>query len=193
MAQAKVTKFNFRTDDLGNKRPTVELAIEYPEASDLVTILEAGGKQLDLLLEAVAGVIYGAARTIVNDKEDITGDNFPYSDITWEAIANRPASERKGGGISKEDWQAFFTDYQTVMPSITGKSEEKVANAVKLFAAKLHPVKYAKPILVALKEQLALYTTHAPTAGEYTDQLEFLISKADSFIEAGAAALADNL
>src|SRR5438874_2036131 len=106
------TNFHFRKvkdekTGLETKRPTVVIPVPAPSVEGLIAIIEKGGKGLDLLLEAVRDKVVEQAREQVNDKEDITADTFDYKKLDWEAIANLPKAERRGGGISKELWDDF--------------------------------------------------------------------------------------
>jgi hypothetical protein len=187
------TKFSFRKDDLGNKRPTVELPLRIPSVEGIIAILEAGGKQLELLQDAVADYVIGQARGIVNDKEDINADNFPWEQTTWEFISNLPPKERRGGGIPKEAWEAFVKDYIAVMPAVTGKTIEQVSNAAKILLNKFNAVKTQKPVIKLLKEQLGLYITNTTEAESYAECVDFLINKADTLLNMSEADLLANL
>ena len=199
----KVTvKFNFRkvvTKDevsgveVESKRPTVELDLPLLSVEGIVKVFEAGGKQLDLLVEAVREVQISRARELVNEKEDITAANFPYDQLLWDAIANLPKAERRGGGIPKETWEEFSKDYVAVMPAVTGKSIEQVTNAAKILLNKFQLVKTNKPVLKLLKDQVALYANSSPNAEQYSDCIQFLVEKADTFINLDDAALLANL
>jgi len=175
------------------KRPTVELELAVPSVEGLVKIITEGGKGLELLLDAAAEVIISAARTIVNDKEDVSQETFPFDKISWEYIANLPKAERRGGGISKETWEAFSDDYVAVMPSVTGKTAEQVGNAAKILMNKFNLVKTNKPVLKLLKEQLAIYTNSSPNAETYQECIEFLLNKADALLQMDEAQLLANL
>lgn len=176
------------------KRPTVELSLPVPSIEGIISILESGDeKQQALLLEAVQEVVVSRARELVNDKEDITQDNFPMEELSWEKIANLPKAERRGGGISKEVWEAFGKDYVAVMPALTGKTAEQIGNAVKIYLNKFQQVKTAKPILRKLEEQLQLYAANTPNLETYSECVEFLLNKAKTFIEMDDSKLLENL
>lgn len=191
------TKFHFKkvTDEAGNesKRPTVEIKLPRPSVEGIVSILEKGGKELELLLEAVSDVVLQRAREIINDKEDINQDNFPMDQLSWEAIANLPKAERRGGGISKETWEDFAKDYIAIMPAVTGKPTDKVALAAKVFLNKFNAVKTDKKVLALLKGQLALYVTSSPNAEQFVDCVDFLDKKAQTLIEADSSNLLEAL
>jgi hypothetical protein len=186
-------KFNFRKDELGNKRPSVELKLPVPSVEGIIAILQAGGKQLEFLQEIVADAIAAQARTIIDAKEDISQETFPMNEVTWDFIANIPPKERRGGGIPKETWEAFAKDYVEVMPAVTGKTAEQVGNAGKIFLNKFSAVKTNKPVLKVLKDQLALYAANTPNAETFVDCIEFLGNKVDTLLAADEAALLANL
>jgi len=175
------------------KRPTVELELPILSVEGLIDVITRGGKGLELLIDAAAEVIIGQARSIVNDKEDITQETFPFEKTQWEYIANLPKAERRGGGISKETWEAFSDDYVAVMPSVTGKTAEQVSNASKILMNKFNLVKTNKPVLRLLKEQLAVYLNSSPNAETYSDCVEFLVNKADALLSMDEAQLLANL
>lgn len=175
------------------KRPTVELALPVPSVEGIIQILETGGKQLDLLLEAVTDVIATRARELVNDDEKISQDTLNLQLLSWEAIANLPKAERRGGGISKEIWEDFSKDYIAVMPGVTGKTAEQVGNAAKILLNKFAAVKTNKPVLKLLKDQIALYAANSSNAETYTDCIQFLVDKAETLINMDEAALLANL
>lgn len=191
-------KFHFKkmkdeATGLESKRPTVELSLPVPSVEGIVSILEAGGKELELLQEAVASIIIDRAREILNDKEDITQENFPLSELSWAVIATLPRAERRGGGISKEVWEEFAKDYVAVMPGITGKTAEQVGNAAKIFLNKFNAVKTNKPVLKKLKEQLSLYASNSSNAETYGEAITFLSEKADNLINMDESILLNNL
>lgn len=199
----KEVKFHFKkvalTDNEGKeigehtKRPTVELATPVPSVEGIIAIIEGGGKPLELLLDAAAEIVIARAREIINEKEDITQDNFPLEQLAWEAIANLPKAERRGGGIGKEVWEDFGKDYLATMPSVTGKTAEQIGNAVKILLAKFAPCKTNKPVLNKLKEQLGIYAVNSPQSESFADCIEFLTQKADTLLAVDDAALLANL
>lgn len=191
-------KFNFRkTKDeatgLETKRPSVEIELPLISVEGIVKAFEQGGKQLDLIVEALREVQISRARELINDKEDISVENFPYGELDWEKIANLPKAERRGGGIPKETWEEFAKDYIAVMPAATGKSIEQITNASKILLNKFQSCKTNKPVLKLLKDQIAIYTNQSPNAEQYSDCISFLVEKADTFINMDEAALLANL
>lgn len=192
----KEVKFSFRTvkdeaTGLESKRATIEQKLPVPSIEGIIAILEAGGKQLELLQDTVAEVIYGRAREILADDEKLT--EVPVDQLTWEIIANLPKAERKGRGIPKETWEDFSKDYVAVMPSVTGKTAEQVGNAAKILLNKFAQVKTNKPVVNLLKGQLALYLNSSPNAESFSECVEFLVNKADALLAADEAALLEAL
>lgn len=191
-------KFNFKTikdKETGEefKRASIELKLPIPSVEGLVAIMEAGGKGLELLISSAADIIIGQARAILNDNEQMTADNFPTDQCTWDFIANMPDAEKRGRGIPKETWDEFLADYIAVMPGLAGKSEEQVTLAATLFAKKLAPVKTNKKALVKLAEQIAIYANSAPQAETYFDCVRFIDDKIKSLLNAETAKVEDVL
>jgi len=183
--------FRFKKDKLGNKRAPVELSLPVPTVAGKVAILRAGGKELELLDDAIYGVIKSVAGEIVAERADISQDNFPVDQVFWTAIANMPKAER--ATIAQEQWDGFAADYMAVMPGLTGKTADQVGLAVAIYLKKFTQIKTNKPILGKLKEQIALYM-ETPNAENYSDVLELLVRRVESYLTAEEAViLAENL
>jgi len=190
--------FSFRkvTDEktgIEYKRPTITLPILKPSVEGLVAIFEAGGKGLDLLLEVAADAVVSRARELLNENENMTAEDFPYDELTWDKIANLPKSERRGGGIPKETWEEFIKDYIAVMPGLTGKPVEKVENAARNFGNKFAAIKTNKKVLSLLVDQLGIYTNGAANAEQYLECINFLTEKADKLMNMSEEDLLANL
>lgn len=194
----KEVKFNFRkvkdeASGVETKREAVTLSLPVPSVEGIIEILQAGGKQLELLQEAVAAVIIDQAREYVNDNEAVNATNFPYATMSWEAIANLPKAERRGGGIAKELWEEFAKDYLAVMPAVINKPIKSVELATKVFLTKFSAVKTDKKVLTLLKSYLAMYLNASPNAEAYAECVEFLDKKAETLLSADSSNLLDNL
>jgi hypothetical protein len=194
----KPVQFNFKKSvDKDTKietvRNAVQLAMPYPSIDGIVAILETGGKQLELLQEAIEKVINDAARELLYEDVTLSAATFPTDKISWDAISKQPKAQRKGGGIAKEIWEAFATDYINVMPAVTGKGIEQIANAAKILIGKLAQVKTNEPVLQLLIGQLAVYAENSPNATEFEECVEFLLGKADTFLNVSDAELLANL
>lgn len=194
----KEYKFNFKTTkdkETGEeyKRPSIELKLPVPSVEGLVDIYNAGGKPLELLQEAVAAIIIAQARSILNDNETMTADNFPVDQCTWDFIANMPEAEKRGRGIAQELWDGFTADYIATMPGLAGKTAEQVTLAATLFAKKLAPVKTNKKALQKLREQLTIYANGSASAEQYIDCIKFLDDKINMLLNAETAKVEDVL
>jgi hypothetical protein len=191
-------KFNFKktTDEAGleTKRPSVEFdSFPVPSIEGVAAIFNAGGKGLELLLEAARDVVLARARELVNENESMTAADFPFDQVSWDAIANLPKAERRGGGISKEVWEEFAKDYMQVMPAVTGKGLDKITMQAKVLLKKFADVKTNKPILQGLKAQLALYINNTPNGEQFQECYEFLTNKADTLLNVSDENLLANL
>ena len=178
----KETKFHFRkvTDavtKIETKRATVELPLPVLSVEGIIEVLEKGGKELELLQEAVAAVIIEIAREFVNNNEAVSATNFPYEMLSWETIANLPQADRRGNGIAKEVWEEFAADYIAIMPAVASKSKESVELAAKVFLTKFSTCKTNKPVLKLLKDQLALYINNTAQGEQFAACVAFLDNK----------------
>lgn len=183
--------FRFKKDKLGNKRAPVELNLPVPTISGVVEILKAGGKELELLNDALYGVVKSVASEIVTENANISQDSFPIAQVLWSAIANMPKAER--ATIPQEQWDGFAADYLAVMPGLTGKTAEQVGLATQIYLKKFAMVKTNKPILGKLKEQLALYV-ETPNAENFSDVLELLLRRVEAYLTAEEMVIAaDNI
>jgi len=194
----KPVNFNFKksTDKvtgIETIRNSVQLAMPYPSIEGIVHILEEGGKGLELLQEAVENVVNSAARELLYEDVTLNAATFPVEKLSWEFIANLPKAQRRGGGIPKETWEGFAQDYVEVMPELTGKTIEQVANAAKILASKLTQVRTNEPVLQLLVAQLALYAENSPNVEEYQECVAFLLQKADTFLNISEEELLANL
>lgn len=202
---AKPYKFSFKTvilkDESGaeigkSKRPTVELTLPIPTIHGAVAALEAGGNQAALLLEAMESIVTRRARELVDENENISQENFPFDQITWESIANLPPSEKKGRGIPKEVWDDFSADYIAVMPTLTGKTANQVTRAAEILVDRFNKIRGSKDykkIVRVLLDQLAIYINNAPNAEQYVDCVSFLTEKGKKILEAEEVSLLEAL
>lgn len=176
--------FHFKKDKLGNKRPSVELKLPVPSVEGIVAILKKGGKELELLQDAIYDVIRSQAAQIVSDDEKVTQATFPHANVLWSFIANMPKADRRSSAIDASVWEAFAKDYIETMPAVTGKSLDAVTNATVVYLKKFAIVKTNKDVISKLKDQLGLYMEHSKNVEQFTEILELLISKADAYLNA---------
>ena len=174
-------------------RNAVELVVPYPSVSGLSAIIEAGGKQLELLQEAAETVINDAVRNALYADQHCSAWSLPLDKLTWAAIANLPKAARKGGGIPKDVWEAFIADYIAVMPAATNKPIATIQNAVKLYNSRLQACKTRKPVLHFIVGELAIYMENSENVADFTDCVEMLLDKADTFLNYSDEDLLANL
>lgn len=172
---------------VSTKRDTLELAIPYPSLEGIVHILENGGteegkKSLELLQDAVEGVVTSHVRAMINDDVNINAETLPLDKVSWQYIANMPKAQRNGGGIPKEVWDDFAVDYIAVMPEAMGKTIEACTKAANLLKGKFAAVKGQKPIIEALTGFLAVYADSSENAEEYSACIEFLLNKSEQMM-----------
>lgn len=178
------------------KRPNVKLTIPVLTIEGLVAgLTDADDKIKFFILDTINEEIVRAARIQVDSdvKPVNKTEELDLSLLTLKFLANQPASERRGGGIAKEVWEAFATDYATVIQSAAGKTKEQAENAAAILAKKLQPAKSKKPVLQYLKTQLALYVAHTKELEEFKSCVEFLDNKIDAFLSIDDEALLANL
>jgi hypothetical protein len=175
MAIAKTFKFNFKSraikDENGKeiartkKQPSVEVDLPILTADEIVELLLQGSKEAELVIGAVADIIYGAARQQFDEAIEAFGDNseqevsaavLDYDKLSLTYIANLPPSQRGTSAITEEDWVTFFDDYLAVMVAATGKEEARIKNHINLFK-KPAKAKANREVLLVLIDQLDIY------------------------------------
>tara|TARA_R110002096_G_scaffold124917_6_gene269936 strand:- start:3078 stop:3812 length:735 start_codon:yes stop_codon:yes gene_type:complete len=190
--------FNFKKSkdkntDIEIERKPVSLAIPFVSVDGIIAILEAGGKQLELLQDAMENVVKAQAREILSDNYTLTAATFPVEKLSWKVISEIPKVQRRGGGIPKEVWEAFTTDYTACMPAATGKSLEQVANMAKILGNKLVAIRTHEAALQLAVEQLTIYTATSENVEEFQECIEFLVNKAENFLNVSDEELLANL
>lgn len=200
----KTIAFHFRAelikDDKGNvlekkeKHPSVNLTLNTLEAEDLLAIVQAGGKELELLLESVNDVIYQEARSVVADAlQDKKAVDQALIDanadkLSWIAIANKPKAERKGNGISTEVWDAFAEDYKTVMATVQpDKTAEQIATAATHISKKFANCRFNKPVIATLRSYVAAWFVATPNQEDFGTVYEALEQRAETLLNADEA------
>jgi hypothetical protein len=201
--QVRETKFSFRTiknEETGveTKRPNVVVQIPALSVQGIIECLKAGGKPLDLLLDACYAIQADYARELLKQDETITTENFPIEKLDWAFIAELPDEDgRRGRGIAKEIWEDFYKDYNAVMVGLTGKTAKQVDRQASMFLQKLNPLKNHEDkafLIPKLKEQLTIYANGSPNAEQFVECIDFLNKKADEILSDNKTAnLKDNL
>lgn len=192
MVDTKEMTFNFRkTKDeetgVESKRASVVAKLQIPSVEGIIAILQEGGKGLELLQSAVESVVTDYAKSLLADDSTITSENFPAHLVTFDVIANLPDTDRRGRGIPKEVWEDFLKHYIETMPAIIGKSVDVVKKQAAILAQKFQQLKNHEKkneLLPKFVEMLALYVSNAPDAEQYGAPVEFLLKKAEQFMNA---------
>lgn len=182
--------FKKQTDALGEKRAPVKLEVPVPTWEGVVQFLQvdgpAGEKNRALVMELLEGVIKDHTRLQVVDAEKPVNKQheLDLAKLNLQFIANLPASERKGTSIPAEVWAAFGEDYLDVMVKATGRSADKVGNAVAVFLKKVAPAKTNKDALGKLKALLDQYmaSTSEEKAEEFQEVYEFLGRRIETYL-----------
>lgn len=198
--EAKLPVLNFEgvATVLRNYMTAQEAVTADPQNELAIANLTVAKKSYDLLMSAVQGVYESAIKDYLGDNPDVKTDNFPYSQFTWDAIANQPESERRGRGIAKEIWEDFIKSYIALMPGLTGKKVENIEKQAAILSQKLNPLKNhedKEKILPNFMNALTIYMNGAGADAEtYAGCVSFLLDKAQKILNADKNAnLMDNL
>lgn len=212
----KAVKFHFKKDELGNKRPSVELELPMLTLAGVAAIINARpsapapaegeepsdlykkqslliAQQQELLLSALDDVVIVQAREQVNAKADINQESLDDAKLSWAAIAAIPKAERRGAGIAKEVWEAFSADYISIMPGLISRDVDKVTNAATILCKRFQPVKTVKAVISQLKDYLDIWFSNTANAEELAEVYEFLTKKAEELLLADEAKLLENI
>lgn len=202
LVDTKEVTFTFRKvkdADTGvvTKRENIIAKLDYPSIEGIVHILNEGGKGLELLQSAVESTINDYVKQCLGDDPSITTDNIVAANYLWDVIANLPDTERRGRGIPKEVWEGFIENYIETMPSVIGKSVDVVKKQAAILGQKFQPLKNHEKkndLLPKFVEMLTLYCNTNPEAEQYSQVIEFLLKKAEEFMNSDKSAdLAENL
>lgn len=186
--------FRFKKDDLGNKRPNVDIEAPVLTKLGIVQMLQSGDeKQFTLLTDAMYDTYRSVIGSWVSDDEKNDAKTFDPAKFTWEAISKMEKEDRRSGAISKEKWAAWAADYLAVMTKKLGKDATQVGNVIQVFLKKFSMLQTQKPMIEKLKVQLGLYLENTENGEEYADILELLNKKADGYLAAGTEELISNL
>lgn len=191
----------------GKKLPTIKTSIPVPTEDAILDIVaagsqsEAGKKGLELLKDLMFDVVFERGRQIINAwREDpanagkeVPADLLKPADLDFFAIASLPKAERRGLGISEEEWDAFFENYREVMPLATGKDKERIEKHVQLFKKKFATVRNDKKVLGVLADMLTLYAASTPNLEDHQGVYEYLTKRVETLLKEDEKVLADAL
>lgn len=204
----KAHKFNFKKPDAltGTKRAPVELELPMPTLQGLVDFLQPTAntpeaikiaeRNQQFVLDLLAAEVKEQARQQVADEDKPVSkqDELDLGKLDITYIANLPPTERRGGGVPKETWEAFGVKYNEIMPAVSNKSAEQVGNASLLLMKRLIPCKTNKVALKTLDEQLNLFWNHIDdeSKDEFGDIYAFLGNKIETYLKTDEATLIQN-
>lgn len=209
-ATSDAFSFYFRTDKIrddegkvigtGRKHPDVKAILPIPTFAQLIEALQQGGKEAELLLDAVKAEIDRAARGQINDwreanpsEANFTATNFDLAKLSLTAIANTPKGERGGPAISDEDWTAFLADYKHVMVHVVGYEDKKVNLAIMHFKVQLRRIKNDKPAVQKLLDLLNVWASKTENLEDHTSCYEDLAKRAGKYLKAEEKNVAEAL
>jgi hypothetical protein len=201
----KSFKFNFKKrtvkDENGQvigevaKKPTIEVALPVLSAQGVIDVLAAGGKEAEVILEAVNFIFYQAARqqfddvieNLANPDDEVKSSDLNFDKLQLSYLANLPPATRGGAAISEDEWNYFFQDYMAVMVAATGKEERRIANQIEHFK-KPNRCKANQAVLEVLVDQLSIYITKSANIEDTAQAAERLMGKFQGWIDALATA-----
>lgn len=187
--------FRFKKDKLGNKRANVTLQVKQLTVDGLIDVLQRGEeKEVNLILEQCNQAFRDVLADKVGDDEAFDQAKYEALKLDWAAIANMPKEDRRVSSIPKEVWEAFAADYIAVMPGLTNTTVEATTLATEIYAKKMAPAKTNKKVLEKLQQRLALYADSSQKAEEFSEILELLTRRCETYLKADQPELvAENL
>lgn len=210
LATSAPFSFHFRTDKIrddegkvigtGRKHPTITTVLPKPTDAELVVFMQQGGKEAELIREAVLLMIDTAARGQINEwreanglEKDFTPTAFDLAGLTLTSIANTAPSDRASAAISDEDWTAFLADYQHVMVDIVKYEAARVKLHVSHLKAQLRRVKNDKVSVGKLLELLNIWASRTEVLDDHVECFNELVKKANKYLKAVDKPVADAL
>lgn len=173
----------------GRKHPDVKATFKIPTYADLGVMLKHGGKEAELLLDAVKEVIYAAGRQQINEfretngpDKDFTINDFDHTKLNFSYIATTPKAERAGPAISEDDWTAFLQDYTHVMVHVVGYEPERVKLAVMHFKVQLRRIRNDKPAVKKLLDLLNVWASKTENLDDYIACFDDLTKRANKYL-----------
>lgn len=191
--------FHFRSIDpaTGAKRESIKTTLPLLTINGLISVIEAGGNGLAVLLDAANDKIIAHARNLLDSDYWTQHTAFEPGSLAWETVADAitaAALNAAGNGIAKEVWEAFGTDYVAVMlANVEGMKEEHAKTAAKLFIAKLQPVKTNKAMLGKLQDRLNTWFAMTGEAEKFLPCYEALTLRINTFLAVDDSSLLENI
>lgn len=197
----KSFKFNFKKrtikDETGQtigeiaKKPSIEVDLPVLSAQGVVETLGMGGKEADVILDAVNFIFYQAARqqfddvieNLANPEDEVKAADLNFDKLQLSYLANLPPATRGGASISDDEWAYFFSDYLAVMVAATGKEEKRILNQIEHFK-KPQRCKANQAVLEVLVDQLSIYIAKSTNIEDTAQAADRLLGKFQGWIDA---------
>lgn len=202
----KKFKFNFKKriikDDVTGqvigeiaKKPSIEVEIPCLTSEGIAEALAGGGKEAELIMEAVNFVFYQAARGQFDDviarqtapDELVKATDLNFDNLQLTYLANLPPASRGGAAISEDEWNFFYADYLAVMMAATGKEEGRINNQITFFKKPTRAQNNAA-VLAVLVDQLSIYIQKSAAIEDTAMAAERLLAKFQNWIDVLAVA-----
>jgi len=188
----------------GKKLPSIEVTVPVPNAEGLVEIVTEGKAALQLVLDLVEEAVFTQGRNLLNEiraknaankeaDKEIGAGEVDISKMLFDFIATMPKAERRGLGISDEDWTSFSDDYRAIMPKATGKDVDRIEKHIKIFTKKFAPCRNDKKALGILKDMLTLWAATTAAMEDNKDVYEYLGKRVDTLLAEDEKVLAEAL
>lgn len=206
--QTTTVKFNFKTIQLESgvegvpatdyKRPSVELNLPQLGTEDVLAMLEAGGKGLELLLATVNDVIYSRTRDLMAEAIEDNGAvvlnqewlDAKVGELAWDVIAAIPPGKKGSAGIAKETWAAFEADYIAVMQQIEPtRALERTKLAAKYLKTKFSSIKGDKKAITTLQGFLGQWFAATTKAEDFAEVFAAVNNRATELLSKEVSAL----
>lgn len=198
---AKTFKFNFKKRLIRDeknvvigevaKKPSVEIELPILSAQGIIDTLAAGGKEAEVIQDAVNFIFYQAARQQFDDvienmtdpAGEVKGTDLNFDKLQLSYLANLPPATRGGAVISEEEWTFFYSDYLQVMVAATGKEEKRILNQIEHFKTP-NRCKANQGVLEVLVDQLSIYVSKSANIEDTAAAADRLLGKFAKWIEA---------
>lgn len=191
----------------GKKLPSTKQQLPVPTDEAILDIISAGAadgagkKGLEFLKEVMFDALFERGKQIINawrekpenEGKEVPADLLKAEDLNWYAIAMLPKAERRGLGISDEDWEEFFKDYREVMPVAAGKDKDRIEKHVQIYKKKFATVRNDKKALGVLNEMLALYAASTAAFEDNQGVYDYLKKRVETLMQEEEKVLAEAL
>lgn len=194
-------KFTFKgaidpeTNKRGKPRAPLVLALPLPTMDGIIGAISSNSQALEWVQEVIQNEILGHVRDKISgdDPEWRAQEDVDFSKLSISFIANLPKAERTGGGISKEVWEAWATDYREVMVGEFARDPKKAAASCDLLFKKFNPVKTQKKIITILLDELNKWFSKTSMQDQFASCYAFLAEKGQKLLEEDEEKLANSL